>query len=1047
MNSLRRPSTKGDVMLSGQDDTEDHEGTEGDHEAEDHHETAGPPDAPLFNRDADSTTIYHRPISMAPAAPADLAGCDPDDEVTSTTEISTARLETLLDGIRPVEEFQKPFTAGEIASGLVALEASIDDNASATPTEAKARRAIAPARASAHSEEVPLDLVSDLYGKRPENDSAPKLNTQPLHLVPTHAPALHVPESKGEVIPPRDASQTHAEGRLEDLVLRSQRATGRARASLLADAAEIARTELSDLPRATELYSEALEFAPADDALVAAAEVTFEEAGRRRELTDKLVGLTADATDKSTWLFLQRKVAARCAADSDIEGAIGAHRALLAIAKEPDAMRALITLLRRTQGRDAEVAQALEELADLVDAAEARDLRFDRALLLVQKVGDLEAAKETLRTLLKAQAGRDRAAIELLAQLGSQTEDPACLAEAREQELALAASDAERTRLTRSLADLYEGALTDPGKAIASLDLWASLEPGNPEPYLRLVPLLEQRKRFAELRSVCDTLGGLSIDEKDASAAVLRASELSMNELGDHEGAWRRLVPRVVDASDLAAEAMLRDLAAISGRGEHLAELFVGLAQRAADEKTQTRRWMDAADAYEKLAGSRGKALEAALRALANQMTNRALLDEVDRLAAAAGAWPRLSQVYDALARRGETVEERTGALLRHAALLEHGAHDLPQAFERVALAFSLAPDADEIYAEAERLGRACGRIEELIAIHERRAIDAGDTDRKIDALIEVCRLAQQALEDAPRATGSLARAVALAAERVEALDRIEQVVKQLDENQPPLDRRGLTRALCEVYAQRAQDEGVDVEFAILLLQRAAVLLDVEQHDLRAAYRALARAATLASSDESLLDALVALATRASEHEALARHLQQAADDALDSATASIALRRLSVLYEGDLASPAKAARVFRQLVMLNPDDIGVADRLRASLRAAGEFEELLAAIERQLSLVTSPAARVPLLEEAALTWETDLNNRFEARDAWEKVLSLDPGHPGALEAIQRLGAKAGMSEHDLLEGDLVVGPEDLRPSVPPYMPGPKEPQPMAERV
>ncbi len=884
------------------------------------------------------------------------------------------------------------------------------------------------ARANVDSEISPLlRVLADVYETRLANDDrAYEINTQLLWMSHADASALDAMDRIND-------RQGRFDRLLESLVLRATWAVGRTRASLLAQAAEIARTKLADLARAADLYSEAFEFAPGDEALITAAEATFDEAGRHQELTSKLAAQAVEATDKDTWLFLRHKVAARCAAGSDPEGAITAYRALLEVEVEVDTLRALVTLLERGGGHDAELAQMLDALASRVEGAETCDLRLARALLLAHSLGDPEGAKEELRIILKAQAGGNMAALELLASLGAQTQDAACLAEAQEQQLALTTSDQARAELALSLADLYEGSLSNPVKAVTFLDVWASLDRGNPQPYLRLVSLLEQQQRFEELRSALDTLATLATTDSEASEALLRAARISMNELGDHEGAWQRLVPRVVDVGDPAAEQALLELARIAGWGEQLAELFVGLAQRAEDGQGQTRRWMDAAYAYELLVGSTDQALEASLRAFAKDMSDLHILDEVDRLAARAAAWPRLSQVYDSLARRGVTVEASTHALLRHASLLEHQANDVSQAFDRVALAFSLDPNADEVYAEAGRLGKASERIKDLITVHEQRAAGARETSQKIDALIEACRLAQQVLEDTAAARGNLSNAVALAADSAGTLDRIEQIVRELDEQQPPLDGRSLTRALCEIYEQRAEEGLPDVKLAAELLRRAAALLETHQHDLDAAYRALARAASLSPTDEDQLDALVALATRAHTLEALAAHFQQAADDAIDSDTASVALTRLAVLYEGALFAPDKATEVFRQLVILKPYDMEIADKLRTGLKAAGQFKELLVAIDRQLSLVTRPAERRPLLEEAAETWETGIENRFEAHDAWLKILELYPDDAGAAEAVSRLGAKASVDERELLEGDLVVGPEDLRPSTPPH--------------
>lgn len=842
-----------------------------------------------------------------------------------------------------------------------------------------------------------------------------------------------VSESSEEQSEPSPAAESLADdGSFDTLLGRSERVVGRKRAMLLAEAAEQARSQLGDLSHAVALYSEAFEYAPGDVALIAQAEPSFDEAGRGAELTRKLVAQAAEITEKPTWVFLQRKVAQRSAAASDLEGAIQAYQALLEVELDVDALRALLELLSQFEGREAERAHALHLLASQVPAAEARELRFERARLL-RVLGDLEGAKQALLTILGG--GHDLEALERLAVLCMETADATGLAEVREKQLALAQDDTRRVELARNLADLYEGPLADSAKAVAVLELWTQVDSESLEPYFRLVPLLERAGRFEGLRAVYDALGRLASTRKEASAALLRAAEISMHELSDYEGAWRRLLPQVVDGGDLAAEETLRSLARVAGRGEQLAEVFVGLAQRATDAKQQTRRWLDAADTYEMLVGDKDKALEAALRAFATQMSDQTLLDEVDRLAVAAEAFPRLAQVYDALVRRAQTPEEATRVLMRHATLLEHEAHDPFQAFDRCALALSVDPHADEAYAAASRLGKVCARNEDLIAVHEQRALSAHDMAGRLTAQLEAARLSHHTLKDRERTLECLARALSMVSEDVDALERIEQTVKGVDQVCDDSSESHLLRLLCEAYAQRAEEEGMDGALATWLLQRAATLLELEEQDLPQAYRALERAAVLSPADETVLDALVELADHAQQHSALAVHLQRAVDAALDSNTACIALRRLGALYEGPLACPAKVVEVLRQLVMLDPEDLTVADRLRRNLKAVGEYTELLTAIERQLALVRVDSDRTALLEEAAEIWETALQNRFEAHLAWQRVLSAYPDHARAAEAVLRLGAPPSVNDLELLDGDLTVRPDDLRPSCLPAPP------------
>lgn len=866
-----------------------------------------------------------------------------------------------------------------------------------------------------------------------------------LKALETPADLLSCEARNLETLDLSDESSEGVDRALDSLLEEASRATGRARAIWLARAADFSHRKMGNLARAVELYIDAFDFAPGDETLIMVAEPIFDQMGRGRELTKLLREQADEATDKVCATFLHSKVAARCTADSDFEGAIAAYQALLAIEIGVDALRALVSLLEQRQGREAQLAQALSALAEKVDAEEARALRRRRIALLAFNLYDLEGAKQELRTLVSDPGAQDLLVLELFAKLALETADPVCEAEARERQLKLPAADADRIAWARALADLYEGVLASPSQAIAALRTWASFDRANTVPYLRLVPLLEQAKEPEALRSTLDVLSTLSSDRGAASEALLRAARISMDELADYEGAWQRLLPRVL-AGDGAAEDLLRELARIAGRGEQLAELFVGFAQRSVDTNTQIRRWMDAAYAYEVLVGAVDKALEAMLRAFAKDMSNLSVLDEVDRLSALAQAWPRLAQVYEALARHHDTVEARTATLLRHASLLEHKANDLSQAFDRAALAFSLDPKASHVYAEACRLGQAGARIQDLIAVHDLRASAASEPNQKIDALIEAARLAQTGAEGVLPAAVYLTRAVVQAANDETLIEHVEQLVKKTDDQQTHA-RSELVRTLCEVYLLCGEEEQAEPELASELLRRAATLLEREEQDLDEAYAALARAVTLSPTDATLLDGLVSLCTRAGKLDALAVHLKQLADDAIDADTASITLERLLALYEGALAAPDKAAEVCAKLSILKPYDIAVADKHRVYLERAGNLTELLVAIERQLALVSTPEAQRPLLEQAAQIWEVELHNRFEAHAIWTRVMSLYPDDWHAAQALERLGARVSVHERELLDDDLVVGPEDLRPSSVPQAPFLEQAHPDACRL
>ncbi|MDB4991599.1 MAG: domain protein putative component of TonB system [Myxococcaceae bacterium] len=791
--------------------------------------------------------------------------------------------------------------------------------------------------------------------------------------------------------------------------------------------AEVTLAQLGDASQAANSYAEAIGLTPQDETLWRAAGPAFEQAGRSSELDQLLWSLAQGGRDRALSSALFEYLARTRAARADLGGAILAREAQFAVTQDAAVLAALVALLRDAE-RPSDLARRLDELARRSERDAARSLRLERADVLAQQLRDPEAAKAELELLLAELAADDANALRKLVELCIATGDTKRRASAQERLIKLAPSLPARIELAVELVDIYEHELHDQAGAARVLSTWTALEPENPTPYVRLAPLLAQAGRKRELLDTLDKLTALANSDEEAGEFLLRAARVAM-ELEDFDGAWNRLVPRVVDKDDAAAERLLRELTKLSGRGEQLAAVYVGLAQRTEDPEVEKRRWADAARVFEQEVSAYDRALEAMLRALAKQLDNRELLGEVERLAGRAQAWPRLAQVYDTIVRRAETTDVRIQLLMRHARLLEQHASDPATAFERVWLAYQLDPSIDETYAEARRLAVATGKQEELLGAYERRAQSTASREARIEALLEACALAQHDFEDTARATGYLARAVALAADAAPLLDMIEARVRALDAAQPPIDGRGLLAELTGVYGQLAQENPRMAALAATWLSRSARIHELKLDDPDAAFRALERASSLTPGDETLLDELTRVATLGRNWEALAKHLQHAADVAIDSNSSSAALSRLGLLCERELGSPSRAADAYEQLVRLRPKDADASRRLRHCLRASDRFDELLIAIDRELFMLKPEDGKRELLKQAAETWEFGLKNRYEALDAWKKVASLAPADPDAQAALSRLRSRP-RADDSLLDDDLVVLPEDLRPSL-----------------
>jgi golgin subfamily B member 1 len=768
------------------------------------------------------------------------------------------------------------------------------------------------------------------------------------------------------------------------------------RAAVLVRMAQIAERAIGDLDRAAELYARALELSREPVILDALAEL-YDRAERYRDLVVLLRETAEKEREPLRRADLHRRIA-RTLADrvGNDEGAAEAWREVLAISEDEEALR----FLRITAGRHkdpGELEDVLRRLTELVrDEAEIKELLAERAELLAEPLNRPRDAIALLERVVEI-APDHVAALQKLAALYERTADVAGLASALWRQLELIEDPDLRVPLARRLGDLHEKDAPDVPRAVLALDAWSTADPTDAEPLRRLVPLLEQASRYGNLTIVLDSLADLEEDPNTASQLTRRSAEIAYRQLGDVDGAWQRLEARV-RLGDADAERDLRELARGVHRGEALAELYVSLAQ--APEADARARWMDAAKAYEEFVDDANRALEAVLRAFAIDLTDRAHLDEIDRLSEKAGAWPRLAQVYETLVRKTEGNAEKVALLLRHAQLLDERAEDPSAALDQTLRACALAPLDDRVLALAEDRAPRAERSEDLLVSYDKRKQRAEGDAARIDALLRSVRLCEVTLHDRQRAAHYLAQAVALTVRSPELDAAVVGIARELDERDD--SPGGLRRAIVEIEIALAEDMEENPAQGSELLLRAGRLLWDELASKEDAYALLERAASFAPSQDRVLDELEGFGRTLGRLERVDAHFETLVEEALDSRTAIGLLRRRGKLLE-ELERYAAAAEVWTRLTSMAGSDAEARERLRTCLRKAGQFQDLLVALQRDTRKTADTSERIVLLKQIAHVWEADLGNRWEALDAWKKVAKEAAEDDEARTAITRL--------------------------------------------
>jgi tetratricopeptide (TPR) repeat protein len=631
-----------------------------------------------------------------------------------------------------------------------------------------------------------------------------------------------------------------------------------------------------------------------------------------------------------------------------------------------------------------------------LDAAARIDPAHPRILQTLGRIamerGELERAQKALRSLL------------LLLPRGARSEHGVSRVEVQ-----LSLADIARKQGDGARADeLLETTLAH---ARESEDDWAMLdaylrENGFHAPLARSVEMRLGAAREDEQLRWLRELTSLYLYHLDQPAAALERARRAL-----------ALAPERHELRQLAVEAA-RASSELPSLVAELGALATELA--AASPGVAAELWIELADLLERdlqdAAGARG-ALEQAEQCAAASPEATSLLPRV---------WPRLegllrgagdrdAQIALLLRRREHAPPgaERAEPTYRLAALLLSPPGDPAKALDFLHEGLRLEPQIERASGLLQQALAAHGDDERVLRACERFAREQGRTGELIDALTRL-----GALPGVGTAPLREAAEISMQIGEERSADAILREISELDQN--PSSLPDVIWALVTL-ASRVQGRG-DASLAASLKERAAELADGDQRRaLLLDVAALAqgplvdngRAARIyeALLDDGLLDAPVwrplAAIYRSTEDDARLIALLERLLALVDGPTRAELRGELIEVLLQDPSTPGlrKAIALLQDALSDTPDDLALTERLAALLERAGDQQQLVGLLERQLDgardrgehqAAAALALRLGGLSEA-------LAQEARATEFYRVGLDLDPVHTELLRALLKI--------------------------------------------
>jgi tetratricopeptide (TPR) repeat protein len=166
---------------------------------------------------------------------------------------------------------------------------------------------------------------------------------------------------------------------------------------------------------------------------------------------------------------------------------------------------------------------------------------------------------------------------------------------------------------------------------------------------------------------------------------------------------------------------------------------------------------------------------------------------------------------------------------------------------------------------------------------------------------------------------------------------------------------------------------------------------------------------------EEIMEETVVLARGSNSWERLIEVFNQAIEKVEDDILRTVILYRLARIYEKDVKDHDEAAKCYRRILEIDPEQEDASANLELSLRSARQYEDIVDVLLDRVATEEDAAAREKMFLEIAYIYEHEMDQLDKALVVLLPLLTSDPGNEKVVESVSRLTKTTG-------QWDLTIG-------------------------
>lgn len=594
--------------------------------------------------------------------------------------------------------------------------------------------------------------------------------------------------------------------------------------------------------------------------------------------------------------------------------------------------------------------------------------------------------------------------------------------------------------LSYRAAAVYEQQIGNPERAFRSYERVLSVDPLDARAARALIPLYEADEKWARLPGLYELVLQDVKTVEEALAVYTKLVETTGKRLNDRDAALK-FARRAWDAAPTNAEArkLLEQTCADANNWE---PLVAALSERVAvlrqspapaptpkPEKGRGKKKaapapppvvqdsqevhdleLEVATLLEERLGKLQEAQAVLRRLVASDPSDAVAVEHLNRLLRVTGDRENLRWLMDL--RISHSEHDVQLLLLHEWARIEEETFEAPErASALYGRILELEPTDREALTQLTRLVLAEGQAEEAVSVmrQHRDLLEGEERARLEEELAETLlyRLDQPeaALQSALAALSGTAGSSVFPQRAVEVLQRLVQVEST---------KRDAAAALANVYQSRQERRKEADALGVLLsveedqekrleLYRRGIKVFEELDSFNAAFELMLKALRDFPEQMTLWEHASVLSARAGRGAELAEAYRDVLRGELPQDLRKALCQRAATLHEVQLGDPVGATPYLEQVLAADPTDVEAFTRLKQILTSNQRWGELRALYDQTLASQNDPVARLDTLGEVAMVCEEFMDDSRAAQGYYERMLTLDPAHEGALRALDRL--------------------------------------------